>query len=65
MPAGQLTISGVDTRTLTRRLREHGTMQGWLLPGDLPEHEAKALLGEALAIRQQKRLVLRSKAPGA
>jgi carbamoyl-phosphate synthase small subunit len=25
-------ITGVDTRTLTRRLREHGTMKGWLLP---------------------------------
>ncbi|MBI4612588.1 MAG: glutamine-hydrolyzing carbamoyl-phosphate synthase small subunit [Planctomycetes bacterium] len=24
-------IEGVDTRTLTRRLREHGTMEGWLL----------------------------------
>ena len=22
-------LTGVDTRTLTRRLREHGTMQGW------------------------------------
>jgi carbamoyl-phosphate synthase small subunit len=26
-------ITGVDTRTLTRRLREHGTMEGWLLDG--------------------------------
>ena len=25
-------ITGIDTRTLTRRLREHGTMKGWLLP---------------------------------
>jgi carbamoyl-phosphate synthase small subunit len=25
-------ISGVDTRALTRRLREHGTMTGWLEP---------------------------------
>jgi carbamoyl-phosphate synthase small subunit len=25
-------ITGVDTRTLTRRLREHGTMEGWLAP---------------------------------
>jgi carbamoyl-phosphate synthase small subunit len=25
-------ITGLDTRTLTRRLREHGTMTGWLLP---------------------------------
>ncbi|NIR28430.1 MAG: glutamine-hydrolyzing carbamoyl-phosphate synthase small subunit [Gammaproteobacteria bacterium] len=27
--------SGIDTRTLTRRLREQGTMNGWLLPGDM------------------------------
>ena len=25
-------ITGIDTRMLTRRLRERGTMQGWLLP---------------------------------
>ncbi|HEY3357903.1 MAG TPA: glutamine-hydrolyzing carbamoyl-phosphate synthase small subunit [Polyangia bacterium] len=25
-------ITGVDTRTLTRRLREHGTMRGWIVP---------------------------------
>jgi carbamoyl-phosphate synthase small subunit len=35
-------ISGVDTRTLTRRLRERGTMQGWLLPGGMPLEVAKA-----------------------
>src|SRR5690348_13048088 len=23
-------VTGIDTRTLTRRLREHGTMRGWL-----------------------------------
>ena len=27
-------VQGIDTRTLTRRLREHGTMQGWLVPVD-------------------------------
>lgn len=27
-------VTGIDTRTLTRRLRELGTMRGWLLPGD-------------------------------
>lgn len=26
-------ITGIDTRSLTRRLREHGTMRGWLVPG--------------------------------
>src|SRR6185436_12976457 len=25
-------ITGIDTRTLTRKLREHGTMRGWILP---------------------------------
>lgn len=25
-------IQGIDTRTLTRRLREHGTMKGWIVP---------------------------------
>ena len=25
-------ITGIDTRTLTRRLREHGTIRGWMLP---------------------------------
>src|SRR5262245_40904089 len=29
--AGVPGISGIDTRTLTRRLREHGTTKGWLL----------------------------------
>lgn len=28
-------LSGIDTRTLTQRLRERGTMQGWLYPSDL------------------------------
>lgn len=28
-------ITGIDTRTLTRKLREKGTMQGWLIPDDL------------------------------
>jgi carbamoyl-phosphate synthase small subunit len=35
-------MTAVDTRTLTRRLRERGTMQGWLAPGGLPDDEAKA-----------------------
>src|SRR5262245_20747046 len=30
-------ITGIDTRTLTRRLREHGTMRGWLYPKNM-EH---------------------------
>lgn len=35
-------VTGIDTRTLTRRLREHGTMRGWLLPGDAPIEAEKA-----------------------
>ena len=27
-------IAGIDTRTLTRRLREHGTMKGWMMPAN-------------------------------
>jgi carbamoyl-phosphate synthase small subunit len=35
-------ITGVDTRTLTRRLRESGTMRGWIHPAGMPLDEAKA-----------------------
>jgi carbamoyl-phosphate synthase small subunit len=35
-------ITGVDTRTLTRRLRERGTMQGWIVPPGMSLNEAKA-----------------------
>ena len=34
-------ISGIDTRTLTRKLREFGTMGGWLFPADLSLEDAK------------------------
>ena len=34
-------ITGIDTRTLTRKLREHGTMRGWLFPADLDLERAK------------------------
>jgi carbamoyl-phosphate synthase small subunit len=34
-------IEAVDTRALTRRLREHGTMQGYLLEGETDLEEAK------------------------
>jgi carbamoyl-phosphate synthase small subunit len=36
-------LTGVDTRTLTRRLRERGTMQGWLYPAAMSAAEARAL----------------------
>ncbi len=34
-------ITGIDTRTLTRRLREHGTMKGWIYPTDMSDDEAR------------------------
>jgi carbamoyl-phosphate synthase small subunit len=34
-------VTGIDTRTLTRRLREHGTMQGWLFPAAMGLAEAR------------------------
>lgn len=35
-------VTGIDTRTLTRRLREHGTMRGWLLPGKASRKDEQA-----------------------
>jgi carbamoyl-phosphate synthase small subunit len=34
-------LTAVDTRALTRRLREHGTMQGLLHPSSMDEHSAR------------------------
>ncbi len=34
-------ITGVDTRTLTRRLREFGTMRGWLAPDAMSTAEVR------------------------
>ena len=36
-------ITGVDTRALTRRLRERGTMKGWLYPSSMSIEEAREL----------------------
>lgn len=36
-------ITGVDTRTLTRRLREHGTMRGWLFPSAIGGERARTV----------------------
>jgi carbamoyl-phosphate synthase small subunit len=35
-------VTGIDTRSLTRRLRERGTMQGWLFPAEMTLAQAKA-----------------------
>ncbi len=34
-------VTGVDTRTLTRKLREQGTMEGWLFPQSMDAEEAR------------------------
>ncbi|MFO0645251.1 MAG: glutamine-hydrolyzing carbamoyl-phosphate synthase small subunit [Polyangiales bacterium] len=34
-------IEGIDTRALTRKLREHGTMRGWIVADDANLDEAK------------------------
>ena len=38
-------VTGIDTRTLTRRLREQGTMAGWLFPASMSLEEAKKKAG--------------------
>ena len=38
---GVAALDGIDTRTLTRRLREHGTMRGWLMPSQMTLEEAQ------------------------
>jgi carbamoyl-phosphate synthase small subunit len=34
-------VTGIDTRTLTRALREHGTMRGWLFPDSMSLDDAR------------------------
>ena len=46
-------ITGIDTRTLTRKLREKGTMQGWLLPADM---DTRAGIDQSNAIDMSKEL---------
>src|SRR5262245_41952796 len=46
MSEGVPAITGIDTRSLTRRLREHGTMRGWLVPGNgSVEQEKRSAMG--------------------
>lgn len=35
-------VTGIDTRTLTRHLRERGTMRGWLYPASMALDEAQS-----------------------
>jgi carbamoyl-phosphate synthase small subunit len=39
-------LTGVDTRALTRRLRERGTMQGWLYPATMSAEQARTLASQ-------------------
>jgi carbamoyl-phosphate synthase small subunit len=45
-------VTDVDTRSLTRRLRERGTMQGYLLPSSVGEEEARAR-AQAIDMREE------------
>ena len=57
-------IEGVDTRSLTRRLREHGTMDGYLLAASAsaPTAEIEARKAKAHAIKMKR--VVEDVAPG-
>lgn len=46
-------ITGIDTRTLTRKLREHGTMKGWLFPSELGLERARQ---EAKSVEMEREL---------
>jgi len=48
-------ITGIDTRTLTRRLREHGTMKGWLVRAK--DAAARANTAETVDMKEVFRLV--------
>lgn len=48
-------VTGIDTRTLTRLLRERGTMQGWLFPADITLDEAR---GMARAVEMHQEVFL-------
>lgn len=52
-------ITGIDTRSLTRRLRERGTMLGWLFPEEMGLDEAKRT-ARAIDMKEE---VFRSVAP--
>src|SRR6185369_15172946 len=52
-------ITGIDTRTLTRKLREVGTMKGWILPEEMDVERAKRA-AKAIEMRDE---VFRSVAP--
>lgn len=45
-------LTGIDTRSLTRRLREHGTIQGWVYPASMSEGDARERSG-AVDMREE------------
>jgi carbamoyl-phosphate synthase small subunit len=45
-------LTGVDTRSLTRRLREYGTMQGWVYPASMGEDGVRERSG-AVDMREE------------
>jgi carbamoyl-phosphate synthase small subunit len=49
--AGVPGLAGIDTRRLTRRLRERGTMRGWLVPAQTTERPADTEPADALVAR--------------
>lgn len=38
------TLVGVDTRAITRKIRDNGVMQGVIVPAEMPQEEVEALL---------------------
>jgi carbamoyl-phosphate synthase small subunit len=50
-------VTGIDTRALTRRLRERGTMRGWLLPGVGPLDDERRAAHEIEMQRELFQLV--------
>ncbi|OPA78488.1 carbamoyl phosphate synthase small subunit [Paenibacillus selenitireducens] len=50
---GIVGISEIDTRMLTRILRNHGTMKGILTTGSMPVEELKEMLGMSELMRDQ------------
>ena len=38
------TLVGVDTRAITRKIRNHGVLQGVIVPAEMPEEEVQKLL---------------------
>jgi carbamoyl-phosphate synthase small subunit len=50
-------VTGVDTRALTRRLRERGTMKGWLVPDAMTLEDAKRCASSVDMKRDVFRLV--------